>query len=75
MPTQVCLLAAIITLSLHVFTKALGWNGIEMGEAWGINLRETTECEITDPVGHPVMMMADSDRGNLDDGRTAGNQT
>jgi len=47
MPTQVCLLAAIITLSLHVFTKVLGWNGIEMGEAWGINLRETTELYIS----------------------------
>ncbi len=32
-------------------------------------------CEITDPAGHPVMMMADTDRGDLHDGRTAGNQT
>jgi S-adenosylmethionine synthetase len=27
------------------------------------------ECEITDPVGHPVMMMAEDDRGDLDDHR------
>ena len=31
-------------------------------------------CEITDPVGHPVMMMAEDDRGDLDDRSSTRNQ-
>ena len=27
-------------------------------------------CEITDPVGHPLMMMTEDDRGDLDDRRS-----
>jgi dolichol-phosphate mannosyltransferase len=34
---------------------------------------DTAECEITDPVGHPAMMMAEDDRGDLDDRRSTGN--
>jgi hypothetical protein len=49
--------------------------GLDLNDVTSTKQSFLDECEITDPVGHPVMMMAEDDRGDLEDRRSTRNQT